>query len=238
MCYFPILCRFFIQTYGAAVNQHHRRTVSTASDAGTPIRIGCNHSTMNLNLCNYRWASSGMSRTASNSCALPRACIHCSAFYHDFTGSFLPINTSCSDSGTSTTFCSYISSANPYSFYTFSCRSTDSRSVRNGSCNYSSPLDVNGSCILLSTSSNCCTSPAYTCIIEHLYGARLFRLTVNRKICTARHADAGRWRKILWFINRNLVFPFQIGDHLGRSVYLNRCDSLCRCNRKVIEYEF
>ena len=54
MCYFPILCRFFIQTYGAAVNQHHRRTVSTASDAGTPIRIGCNHSTMNLNLCNYR----------------------------------------------------------------------------------------------------------------------------------------------------------------------------------------
>ena len=34
--------------------------------------------------------------------------------------------------------------------------------------------------------------------------------------------------------NRNLVFPFQIGDHLGRSVYLNRCDSLCRCNRKVL----
>ena len=37
--------------------------------------------------------------TASYSCAALRACIHRSAFYHDFTGSFLAISTSCSDSG-------------------------------------------------------------------------------------------------------------------------------------------
>ena len=131
--------------------------------------------------------------TASYSCAALRACIHRSAFYHDFTGSFLAISTSCSDSGTiTTTFCSYRSSANPYFFYTFSCRSTDSRSERSGSCNYSSPLDMNGSCILPSISSNCCTSPAYIFFIEYLYGARLSRLTVNRKLCTACHTDAGR----------------------------------------------
>ena len=147
---------------------------------------------MNLNLCNYRWVPSDISRTTSNSGTFPRACIHRSAFYHDFTGSFLPINTSCSDSGTSTTFCSYISSANPYFFYTFSYRSTDSRSFRSGSCTYSSPLDVNDSCILLSISSNCCTTPVCICIIEHLYGSLLSRFIVNRKLCTFRHTDAGR----------------------------------------------
>ena len=191
---------------------------------------------MNLNLCNYRWASRDISITASNSGTTPRACIHRSAFNHDFTGSFLlPKSTSCSDSGTTTTFCSYISSANPYFFYTFSYRSTNSRSFRSGSCTYSSPLDVNDSCILLSISSNCCTTPVYICIIEHLYGALLSRLIVNRKLCTFRHTDASRWRwRFPWFINRNLVFPFQIGGHMGLSVYLNRCDSLCRCNRKAL----
>ena len=147
---------------------------------------------MNLNLCSYLLVSNLISNTASNSGTVPRACIHRSAFYHDFTGSFLVISTSCSDSGTTTTFCSYISSTNPYFFYTFSCRSTDSRSRRSGSCLYSSPLDVNGSCILLSISSNCCTTPAYICIIEHLYGALLPQFIVNRKLCTFRHADAGR----------------------------------------------
>ena len=151
---------------------------------------------MNLNLSNYRWASSGISRTASNSGTTPRACIHRSAFYHDFTGSFPARSNSCSDSSTIRyCFCSYRSSANPYFFYTFSYRSTDGSSPRIGIrhfCNYSSPLDVNNSCILLSISSNCCTSLAYLCIIEHLYGALLFRFLVNRKLCPFRHADAGR----------------------------------------------
>ena len=148
---------------------------------------------MNLNLSSYRCFSRSISITASNSGTIPRACIHCSAFYHDFTGSFLAISTSCSDSGTITTFCSYISSANLYFCYTFSFRSTDSRSVRSGSCNYSSPLDVNGSCIQLSISSNCCTIPvSVCCIVEYLYGALLSRLTVNRKLRTFCHADAGR----------------------------------------------
>ena len=148
---------------------------------------------MNLNLSSYLWVSRGISITASNSGTTQRACIHRSACYHDFAGSFLAKSTSCSDSGTIRfCFCSYRSSANPYFFYTISCRSTDSRSVRIGSCNYSSPLDVNGSCILSSISSNCCTSPLYTCIIEHLDGALLFRLTVNRKLCIFRHADTGR----------------------------------------------
>ena len=134
--------------------------------------------------------------TASNSGTAPRACIHRSAFYHDFTGSLLARSTSCSDSGTiRCCFCSYCSSADPYFFYTFSYRSTDGSSHRRGIChfcNYSSPLDVNGSCILSYISSNCCTRLACICIIEHLYGARLFRLTVNRKLCILRHTDAGR----------------------------------------------
>ena len=148
---------------------------------------------MNLNPCSYHRVATSISDTASNSSSIPRACIHRSAFYHDFTGSFLAISNSCSDSGTSQfCFCSYHSSANPYFFYTFSCRSTDSRSVRSRSCNYSSPLDVNGSCILSSISSNCCTIFAYICLIEHLYGALPFRFLVNRKLCIFRHADAGR----------------------------------------------
>ena len=58
--------------------------------------------------------------TASNSGTAPRACIHRSAFYHDFTGSLLARSTSCSDSGTiRCCFCSYCSSADPYFFYTF-----------------------------------------------------------------------------------------------------------------------
>ena len=195
MCYFPIPCRFFIQTYGTTVNQHLRRTIQTTSDAGSPFRISCNHSAMNLNLCSYRRFTTGISNTTSNSGTVLRACIHRSAFYHDFTGSFLAISTSCSDSGTPTTFCSYNSSANPYFFYTFSCRSTDGSSPRiviRHFCNYSSPLDVNDSCILSYISSNCCTRLAYLCVIEHLYGALLFRFTVNRKLRTFCHADAGR----------------------------------------------
>ena len=150
---------------------------------------------MNINISSHRLVSRSISITASNSGTLPRACIHRSAFYHDFTGSFLAISNSCSNSGTPTTFCSYNSSANPYFFYTFSYRSTDGSSPRiviRHFCNYSSPLDVNDSCILSYISSNCCTRLACICIIEHLYGALLFRLTVNRKLCILRHADAGR----------------------------------------------
>ena len=144
-------------------------SISTFDELSLPLpmqaptfRISCNHSAMNLNLSSYRWVSRGMSITASNSGTTPRACIHRSAFYHDFTGSipcqkhFLfrfrhhPL-----------LFCSYSSSANPYFFYTFSYRSTDGSSPRIGIrhfCNYSSPLDVNDSCILSSISSNCCTT--------------------------------------------------------------------------------
>ena len=152
---------------------------------------------MNLNIGSYRHRrfTTGISNTASNSGTVRRACIHRSAFYHDFTGSFLAISTSCSDSGTPTTFCSYNSSANPYFYYTFSFRSTDGSSPRiviHHFCNYISPLDVNDSCILFYISSNCCTRPACICIIEHLYGALLFRLTINRKLCILRHTDAGR----------------------------------------------
>ena len=151
---------------------------------------------MNLNLSSYRWVSRSMSITASNSGTIPRACIHRSAFYHNFTGSILARSTSCSDSGTiPCCFCSNRSSADPYFCYTFSYRSTDGSSHRTGIChfcNYSPPLDVNGSCILSSISSNCCTISGCCCFIEHLYGARLFRLTVNRKLCILRHTDAGR----------------------------------------------
>ena len=151
---------------------------------------------MNLNLSSYRWVSRSMSITASNSCTTPRACIHRSAFYHDFTGSIIARSTSCSDSGTiPCCFCSNRSSADSYFCYTFSYRSTDGSSHRTGIChfcNYSPPLDVNGSCILSSISSNCCTISGCCCFIEHLYGALLSRLTVNRKLRTFCHADAGR----------------------------------------------